>query len=152
MLRRQFLKAGFGVWVAARSARGQEKSPNAKLRIACIGVGGRGSSALQAVKGEELAAVCDVDDRTLDKAAAQYPGAKKYSDYREMFEAAKDLDAVIVSAPDHHHALASLLAIKHGKHVYCEKPLAHSVQEARLMAEFAARSRVVTQEGTQGHS
>jgi predicted dehydrogenase len=144
--RRGFLGAGAGFWIAPR-ARSREK-----LRIACIGVGGRGSAAVQAAKAEALVALCDVDDRTLGKAAAQNPDARTYHDYRELIDAERDLDAVIVSTPDQHHALASYLALRKGRHVYCEKLMARTVAEARLLAETAAGSKAVTQEGTQGHA
>ncbi len=147
--RRGFLGAAGSFWIA-----GQDAAPaKAKLRIACIGVGGRGAAAVQVARGEELVALCDVDSRRLDVAGVTAPAAKKYADYRELLDRERGLDAVIVSTPDHHHALASLLAIRRGLHVYCEKPLARSVDEVRRLREYAARAgRVVTQEGTQGHA
>ncbi len=147
--RRGFLGAAGSFWIA-----GQDAAPaKDKLRLACIGVGGRGGAALQAARNEQLVALCDVDSRRLDAAGAATPGAKKYADYRELLDKETGLDAVIVSTPDHHHALASLLALKRGLHVYCEKPLAHSVDEVRLLDEWAARAgKLATQEGTQGHA
>jgi predicted dehydrogenase len=153
--RRDFLKASAatGFWIAGRRAGfGQEKSPNAKLAVACIGVGGRGRASVDACKGESVVALCDVDRKILEKAAKDYPGARLYADFRKMLEAERTIDAVTVGTPDHIHAPASVMAMKLGKHVYCEKPLAHDVAEARLMAETAARMKVVTQMGNQLHS
>lgn len=156
--RREFLRnagvAGAGYWIAGRQTGfGQERSPNAKLNVASIGVGGRGRASLDACKGENIVAVCDIDDRPLDKACADFPKAKRYNDYREMLEKeAATLDAVTVGTPDHHHAPAAARAIALKKHAYVEKPLTHSVYEARTLAELAARNKVATQMGTQGHA
>jgi len=97
-------------------------------------------------------ALCDVDSKRLAERAAKYPKAKLFSDYRKMLEEQKGIDAVIVSTPDHHHAFAAVMAMKLGKHVYCQKPMAHSIWEARLMRQVAARQKVATQMGNQGHS
>ena len=156
--RRQFLKnagigaAGAGFWIAGRQVGyGQEKSPNAKLNVACIGVGGRGAGDVDGVKGENIVALCDVDKKSLDKQAANFPNAKKYQDFRKMLEElGKEIDAVTVATPDHCHAVASVTAMKMGKHCYCEKPLTHDVHEARVMAETAAKYKVATQMGNQG--
>ena len=156
--RRQFLKnagtgaVGAGFWIAGRQTGfGQEKSPNAKLNVACIGVGGRGAGDVDGVKGENIVALCDVDKKSLEKQAANFPNAKKYTDFRKMLEEmTKDVDAVTVATPDHCHAPASVMAMKLGKHCYCEKPLTHDVYEARVMAETAAKYKVATQMGNQG--
>jgi predicted dehydrogenase len=156
--RREFLKnagvgaAGAGFWIAGRQVGyGQEKSPNAKLNVACIGVGGRGAGDVDGVKGENIVALCDVDRKSLDKQTANFPNAKKYQDFRKMLEEmGKEIDAVTVATPDHCHAVASVTAMKMGKHCYCEKPLTHDVHEARVMAETAAKFKVATQMGNQG--
>src|SRR5207249_2973142 len=122
-----------------------------KLNIGCIGVGGRGKGDIDGVKGENIVALCDVDRTSLEKAAKMFPKASTYDDFRKMLEQ-KDIDAVTVATPDHMHAPASMMAMKLGKHVYCEKPLTHSVYEARLMRETAAKYKVATQMGTQGHA
>jgi len=153
--RRDFLKvsAASGFWIAGRQIGfGQEKSPNAKLNIASIGVGGRGRASVDGCKNENIAALCDVDRRQMDKATKAYPAAKIFTDFRKMLETEKGIDAVTVGTPDHIHAPAAVMAMKLGKHVYCEKPLAHSLHEVRLMAETAAKMKVVTQMGNQLHS
>jgi predicted dehydrogenase len=154
--RRDFLKqstlAGVGFWVAGGIALGKSNSANEKLNIACIGVGGKGGSDTdQAGNYGNIVALCDIDDNTLDGKAKDFPKAKKYNDFRKMFdEMGKTIDAVTVSTPDHTHAVASIMAIRMKKHVYCQKPLTHSVHEARLMRELAAKYKVCTQMGNQG--
>jgi predicted dehydrogenase len=125
---------------------------NDRLRVAGVGVGGKGSGDIeQAGKLMEVVALCDIDEQRLTKRAASWPAAKKFFDFRKLYdEAGKEFDAVVVSTPDHTHAPASLLAMKMGKHVYCQKPLTHTVAEARLMRETAARQKVCTQMGNQG--
>jgi predicted dehydrogenase len=127
-------------------------SVNEKLNIAVIGVGGRGWANLQAVRGETIVALCDVDANNLERAATELPGAGRYRDYRRMLEERNDIDAVVVSTTDHAHAPASCMAMRLGKHVYCEKPLAHTVEEVRAMRTLAKQSRVTTQMGTQIHA
>jgi predicted dehydrogenase len=155
--RRDFFKqtalAGVGFWVAGTSnLLADSKSSLERLNIACIGVGGKGSSDTeQAGKHGTIVALCDIDDKPLDAMAQKFPKAKKYNDFRKMFdEIAKDIDAVTVSTPDHTHAPASMMAMKLGKHVYCQKPLTHDVYEARAMRETAAKYKVATQMGNQG--
>jgi predicted dehydrogenase len=156
--RREFLKnagaASVGFWVTGRQLGfGQEKSPNAKLNVACVGAGGRGRASVDACAGENLVALCDIDDHHLADAAKKYPGAKTYNDYREMLEKeAKNIDAVTVGTPDHHHAPAAVRAMRLGKHVYVEKPLTHNIYEARTLTELAAKNNLATQMGNQGHS
>jgi predicted dehydrogenase len=155
--RRDFLKASAatGFWIAGRGAGwGRERSPNAKVNVAFIGVGGQGGGnmgRLSQLEDVNVYALCDVDETRLGQAAGKHPGAKKHVDFRKMLEEEKGIDAVVVSTPDHLHAAASVMAMRLGKHVYCEKPLTHSVHEARVMAETAARCKVVTQMG-QGYS
>jgi len=156
MDRRDFIRragaAGVGFWVAGRQdAFAQEKSSNAKLNIAGIGAGGQGGSDINNVKGENVVALCDVDRGSLEKQGKNFPNARLFSSYRKMFdEMAREIDAVTVGIPDHSHAAASMMAMKLGKHVYCEKPLTHDVYEARVMRETAARQKVATQMGNQG--
>src|SRR5262245_57187572 len=146
--------AGAGFWVTGRQLGfGQEKSPNARLNVACIGVGGRGRASLDACKGENVVAVCDIDDAPLEKAAKDFPNAKTFSDYRVMLdEIGKQIDAVTVGTPDHHHAPAAARAMAMGKHAYVEKPLTHNIYEARKLTELAAKHKLATQMGNQGHS
>jgi len=133
-----------------------ERSPNSKLAVAVIGCGGRGEASLEAALGEQLIALVDVDETRLAAAErkSEQQGAKprKFFDYRRMFDSLhREIDAVFVATPDHHHAPASLRAMRLGKHVFCEKPLCHDIQEARLLAETARKHRVVTMMGNQGH-
>jgi hypothetical protein len=144
--------AGVGLWLApAHGARGSAKSPNEKLDIAAIGSGGRGGENLKELMGENIVALCDVDDRAASWAFTQFPKAKRFRDYRKMLDAIHgEIDAVVVSTPDHMHAPVSLAAMRLGKHVYCEKPLTWSIDEARQMAATARQAKVATQMGTQG--
>ncbi|HEY3854853.1 MAG TPA: Gfo/Idh/MocA family oxidoreductase [Verrucomicrobiae bacterium] len=128
------------------------KSPNEKLDIAGIGTGGRADADLNGVSGENIVALCDVDSNNLANALKKYPGARTYSDYRVMLEKEKSIDAVTVAVPDHHHAPAAMRAMAAGKHVYVEKPLTHTVWEARQMTLAARKYGVATQMGNQGHS
>jgi len=156
--RRRFLQAasvaGFGIWLPRGLARGQGASPNERLRFACIGVGGKGSSDTDHVGGlGDVVALCDIDSKRLGAKAEKFSGAKSYSDFRKLLdEMAPRIDAVVVSTPDHTHAPAALMAMRMGKPVYCQKPLAHSAYEARLMRETAAERKVATQMGNQGTS
>ena len=123
-----------------------------KLRLAVIGVGGRGGGNLKGVSGEQIVALCDVSTANLDRAAAMFPQARKYQDFRKVFDHASEFDAVVVSTAEHTHAFATLPALQLKKHVYCEKPLTYNVHEARVIREAAARAGVVTQMGTQIHA
>ncbi|MFQ6036132.1 MAG: Gfo/Idh/MocA family protein [Sedimentisphaerales bacterium] len=127
--------------------------PSEKLNIAGIGVGGRGGSVLQAVESQNIVALCDVDFKRAAGAFRRYPNARRYRDFRKMLDKEeKNIDAVTVATPDHIHAVASMAAIRRGKHVYCEKPLTHSVYEARKLAEAAREHKVATQMGNQGQA
>jgi predicted dehydrogenase len=155
--RREFIGSsaaiGAGFWITGvERGYGQEKSPNAKLNVACIGTGGQGGSDMGNVgKTENIVALCDIDSKRNDEAGKKYPEAKKYNDYRKMLEEmAPKIDAVTVGTPDHHHAPASVMAMKLGKGVYTQKPLTHSVYEARVMRETANKYKVATQMGNQG--
>ncbi|MCH8218714.1 MAG: Gfo/Idh/MocA family oxidoreductase, partial [Planctomycetes bacterium] len=127
--------------------------PSSKLNIAVIGSGGRGRANINGCQSENIVALCDVDDRRAAASFEKYPKAKRYKDFRIMLDDMdKSIDAVIVATPDHTHAVAAMRAIKMGKHVYCEKPLAHSLGEVRRLTEAARQQGVQTQMGNQGHS
>ncbi|MFN8006291.1 MAG: Gfo/Idh/MocA family oxidoreductase [Terriglobia bacterium] len=127
-------------------------SANDKLNIAAVGVGGMGKGNLEKCETENIVALCDVDMEFAAKTFAKYPKAKTYQDFRVMFDQQKDIDAVIVATPDHTHAVIAMAAMERGKHVYVQKPLTHSVYEARLLTEAARQYKVATQMGNQGHS
>jgi predicted dehydrogenase len=156
--RRQFIK-GLAVGAAAvqivpghiLGLNGQTP-PSQKLNIAGIGVGGQGRSDLSNMESENIVALCDVDWSYASGTFKKYPNAKKYKDFRKMLDEQKDIDAVVVATPDHLHAFAAMCAIMHGKHVYCEKPLTHSVWEARQLAKAAREKKVATQMGNQGQA
>lgn len=124
--------------------------PSEKLNIAGIGVGGQGSWDLDNVSSEDIVALCDVDWKQAAGTFKRYPNATKYRDFRKMLEKEKNIDAVVVATPDHTHAVATMMAIKMGKHVYCEKPLTRTVYEARAIAKAARQAKVATQMGNQG--
>jgi len=127
--------------------------PGKKLNIACIGCGGMGGNDIRSVSSENIVALCDVDARRAADTFKRYPKAKKYRDFRIMLEKEeKNIDAVTVSTPDHIHAVAAMMAMKMGKHVYCQKPLAHDIFEVREMTKAAQKYKVVTQMGTQIHA
>src|SRR6188474_1489468 len=119
-------------WAAEKPKR-RQVGPGEKLNIAAIGAGGQAATDINGVATENIVALCDVDRNRLEERGKKFPGARLFADYRKMLEEMPEIDAVTVSTPDHHHALASILAMKLGKHVYCQKPLAHSVWEARQM-------------------
>ncbi|HEY0908878.1 MAG TPA: Gfo/Idh/MocA family oxidoreductase, partial [Bradyrhizobium sp.] len=163
--RRDFLKqatvAGAGFWLAGRELRADDAasptttSPAENLNVGFIGVTNQGNYDLTEVSKVEtvnVAALCDVDDKRLGEAAAKFPRARQYNDYRKMLDAGKDLDAIVVATPDHHHAFATMGSLQLNKHVYCEKPLTHTVRESRIVAETALRNKCVTQMGTQIHA
>jgi len=123
-----------------------------KLNIAAIGVGGMGAANLKACEGENIVALCDVDRVYAAKTFALYPKATVHTDYRTMLEKQKDIDAVVIATPDHTHAAITMACLEAGKHVYCQKPLTHTIFEARAIAAAARTHKVVTQMGNQGHS
>ena len=127
-------------------------APSDKLNIAAVGVGGMGKSNLKRCEDENIVALCDVDFSLADPVFEKYPAAKRYRDYRVMLDEQKDIDAVIVATPDHTHAVIAMAAMARKKHVYVQKPLTHSVYEARLLTETARKYEVATQMGNQGHS
>jgi Oxidoreductase family, NAD-binding Rossmann fold/Oxidoreductase family, C-terminal alpha/beta domain len=126
--------------------------PSEKVNIAGIGIGGQGASDLEQLSSENIVALCDVDANHASHTFKRYPKAKVFTDFRKMLDEQKDIDAVMVATPDHLHAFVSMTAIKHGKHVYCEKPLTHSVWEAREIAKAAREHKVATQMGNQGQA
>lgn len=129
-----------------------QDAPSNKLNIAGVGVGGMGGGNLRACEGENIIALCDVDSRYAAGTFAKYPNARVYKDYRVMFEKEKDINAVVVATPDHTHAVITMAAMQLGKHVFCQKPLTHTVYEARKITEAARYYKVQTQMGNQGHS
>lgn len=158
--RRQFAAAGaaaaFGFSILPRHVLGAPgvTAPSGRLNIGCIGVGGQGAGVtkeLASFANVNIAALCDVDEAHAAHTFKQYPGRPIYKDYRVMLEKEKGLDAVMVATPDHWHAPISLAAMRLGKHVYVEKPMSHTIEEARLMGNVAAETKVVTQMGNNGH-
>ena len=158
LTRRQFLRrsglaaAAFTVLPGAVLSMRGAASPNQKLNLAGIGVGGQGAHDLGQMESENIVAVCDVDKDRGRQTFRKHPKAKQFTDYRRMLDEMKEIDAVVVATPDHHHAFAAMEAIKRGKHVYCEKPLTHSPWEARQVAEAARKAKVATQMGNQGQA
>lgn len=156
--RRRFLTtaaAGIGalsVGRAALAARPKKISPNEKMNIAGIGVGGMGAHNINECAEENIVALCDVDPDYASKTFQKYPKAKTYTDYRQMLEKEKNLDGVVIATPDHTHAVIAMAAIQRGLHVYCQKPLTHDVYEARTLARAAREKGVTSQMGIQGHS
>jgi predicted dehydrogenase len=127
--------------------------PSQKLNLAFVGIGGRGVTNLQSMDSENVVALCDVDEKRAAASFGKHPAAKRFTDYRKMLDQLhKQLDGIVVSTPDHTHAVIAMAAMRHGKHVYCEKPLAHSVGEIRALVQAAHRYQVITQLGNQGHS
>ena len=158
--RRQFLAQtaataaviGSGYFINPSPAQ-ESTSPNERLNIAAVGSTGRAGADIQGCASQNIVAIADMDSDLLEKGAAPYPMARKYRDYRIMLEKeAPNIDAVVVGTPDHNHAPASAMALRLGKHVYCEKPLTHTVKEARVLAELAKKNKLVTQMGNQIHA
>jgi predicted dehydrogenase len=148
---RQTAVATAGAFFIGRSGLSQGASPNEKLNLGIIGVGNRGNGNLEGVASENIVALCDVDETFLAAAAEKFPKARKYSDFRKLLEQ-KEIDGVVISTPDHTHAPATLMALQSGRHVYCEKPLTHTISEARQVAAAARSNKRVTQMGTQIHA
>lgn len=156
--RREFMKntsaLAAGLFVAPAVTRAASEQ---KLKFGIVGAGGRGGAGVAAGMNEEFVALCDVDLGNRAKGAVKrvkdkFAGVKVYSDYREMFDKHKDLDAVWVATPDHNHFAASIRALDNGANLYCEKPLTHNIWESRRLREVAAAKKAVTQMGNQGHS
>lgn len=153
--RRGFLKSSAlatGFLAFPFVSRNNVLGANSKLNIAAIGAGGKGAVDVRCCATENIVALCDVDDVRAGATFEKYPSAKRFKDYRLMFDEMEDeFDAVTISTPDHAHAQPALMAINALKHVYLQKPLAHTVYEARIIARMANAKRVVTQMGNQGH-
>jgi predicted dehydrogenase len=162
--RRRFVQGTLAATAAAgilgsrpRLLRAANGSPNGRLRLACIGTANQASSDFDQIVASgkvQVMAMCDVDDSFLDKALMKEAaeGAKRFNDYRKMFDTMADqFDAVLVAIPDHQHFPAAMWALNHGKHLYCEKPLCHDVWEVRKLTETAREKKLVTQMGTQIH-
>lgn len=155
--RRQVLQgsalSGIGLWFLGGAAGGATRCPNEKLNVACVGLGNQGRANLDKVKGENIVALCDVDERCTGSVAEMFPKAKSFQDFRVMFdEMEKEIDAVVVTTPNHTHAAVAAAAMRRGKHVYCEKPLTHTVHETRTLMDLAEKTGVVTQMGIQIHA
>jgi predicted dehydrogenase len=154
--RRQFLRdttlAGVGFWVAGGVSSARPEKPADRLRIACVGVGGKGSSDTdQAANHGDIVALCDIDDKPLGEKSKKFPKALVFHDFRKLLdEMGKGIDALTISGPDVMHAVCAARAIKMGKHVYVQKPLTHTVHEARVLRELARQHNVCTQMGNQG--
>lgn len=157
--RRQFLKASAAIsafTIVPRHVLGgtDDPAPSEKLNIAGIGVGGQGAGDIRNAgeSGHNVIALCDVDDERAKGSYQRYPNARRYKDYRELFDREKDLDAVMVATPDHTHAVIGMEAIRRKIHLYLEKPLAHSIYETRQLTEAAQKAGIVTQMGNQGRA
>jgi predicted dehydrogenase len=152
--RRQFFKSATagGIGVLAAPALLRARNLNEKLNIAIIGCGGRGEQNMAEMAGENIVALCDVNQDAIDRAAMTHAKARQYNDFRQLYDQAGDIDAVVVSTCEHTHAFATLPALQLRKHVYCEKPLTHNVWEARVIRQAAAKAKVATQMGTQIHA
>jgi predicted dehydrogenase len=144
-----------GIWVGSSTTPAHSAMANDKMNIAFIGIGGRGKANLDGIARtkQNIVALCDVDDKRAGKAYQRFPKAKKFYDFRRMLGSMeKQIDAVVVSTPDHTHFHPSMMSLEMGKHLYCEKPMAHSVWEIRQMTELAAKKKVATQLGVQRHT
>ncbi|MGH2604745.1 MAG: Gfo/Idh/MocA family protein, partial [Dehalococcoidia bacterium] len=138
---------------AQTPAPAAEGGPDTRLRVAICGAGGRGMAAVHALASENIVAIADVDEKRCAKAREAQPQARYFRDYRKMFEEMADqIDAVTVSTPDHMHFPIAMMAIKHGKHIFVEKPLTHSIWEARELMMAARKAGVASQMGNQGHA
>lgn len=157
MRRRTFLRTAatvaVGIQIVPRHVLGQGQTPpSEKLNIAGVGIGGQGGGDLNEMKSENIAVLCDVDWTKAAHTFKAFPKAERFKDYRVMLEKRKDIEAVMVATPDHMHAPVTLAALRAGKHVYVEKPMAHSIEEARVMAKVAKETGLVTQMGNNGHA
>jgi predicted dehydrogenase len=155
--RRQFLRTaagfGLGLQIVPRYVLGQGQTPpSEKLNIAGIGVGGQGGGVLDDLKTENIVALCDVDWGKAAHTFKAFPAAEQFKDYRVLLEKRKDIEAVMIATPDHMHAPITLAALRAGKHVYVEKPMAHTIEEARIMTRVARETGLVTQMGNNGHA
>lgn len=144
---------GAGLYLGAVGESRAKKSPNEKLNLAVIGIGGRGGANLGGVKSQNIVALCDVDDKRAGKAYDKHPKAEKFYDFRRLYDTMeKRIDGVVISTPDHTHFHPAIRAMQMGKHVYCEKPMAHNVWEVREMTKLAREKGIATQLGVQRHT
>src|SRR5436305_11451896 len=152
--RRSFLKtAAASTFVASAPTFVRGRDLNSKIDIAVVGCGGRGGGNMgEVAKSEYITALCDVNGQNLAAAANKHKDAQTFTDFRKLFDNPKRFDAVVVSTCEHTHVYPTLMALKLGKHVYCEKPLTHNIYEARLVRELAAKTKVATQMGIQIHA
>jgi len=148
--RRSFLAASALTGTAPMFLPSSAKGANERLNVGVIGVGGRGAADLAAMGGENVVALCDTDKNRLTGAGQRHPNADQYTDYRKLIDR-NDIDAVVIATPDHQHAPATVRALRSGKHVYCEKPLTHTVEEARVITQLTKKMKLATQMGTQNH-
>ncbi|MCC7087364.1 MAG: Gfo/Idh/MocA family oxidoreductase [Pirellulales bacterium] len=154
--RRDFIKTSTmtsaGFWIAGSLHAEGNASPNERIRFACVGVSGKGESDTHdASRFGDVVAICDIDNEKLDAAAAKYPHAKKFYDWRDLLdEMSGGIDAVTISTPDHSHAVAAAAAMRLGKHAFVQKPLTHDIYEARMLGHIAREQKVATQMGNQG--
>ncbi len=154
--RRTLLKSagalGAGYWLGSQDRSVRAEPPSEKLNLAIIGPGGRGEANLDNVKSQNIVAICDVDEQRAGRAYERFAQAKKFYDFREMFDRMSgEIDGVVISTPDHMHFHPAWWAMQRGKHVYLEKPLAHSVWETRQLTRLAAEKKLATQLGIQRH-
>ena len=153
--RRRFLQqtslAAAGLWLTGCATSTRKISANDKLNIGVIGTANQAAWNLGQITQQNIVAICDVDDLLLAAGSQKFPGAKTYNDFRRLIDQ-KDIDAILVATPDHTHAVATVAALRSGRHVYCEKPLTHTVSECRIVRELAKRQKVATQMGTQIHA
>ena len=157
MNRRGFLQnvagSAFAFHVVPRHVLGRGFTPpSEKMNIAGIGIGGQGASVVRELSSQNIVALCDVDSAKAAKTFGAYPKAEQFRDYRVLLDKCKDIDAVMIATPDHMHAPITLAALRSGKHVYVEKPMAHSIEEARVMTRVARETGLVTQMGNDGHA
>ncbi len=159
MTRRDFVRGAAGAATAFTFVpghvlgQGGARPASERLNIGVIGVGGQGAANINACLSENIVALCDVDDRHAAGTFQKLPKARRYRDFRVMLDKEdKNIDAVIVATPDHTHAVVGMECIRHGKHIFLQKPLAHSIYEVRTLTEAARKSKVQTQMGNQGHS
>ncbi len=145
------LAVGAGVWSELPAQ--ESNSPNEKINLICVGTANRAAANIQGIQSQQIIALCDVDQNYLDAAQQKYPAARSYRDYREMIDQeSSQADGIVVATADHNHAPATIRGIHAGLHCYCEKPLTHTVEEARVIAEAAKKKGVATQMGTQIHA
>ncbi len=155
MKRREFIQRSVlgaaGLYLVGCRTAPRKLSANEKLNLGIIGVANQGNYDMTNVAGENIVALCDVDDTFLAAAKQKFPAAKTYNDFRRLLDQ-RDIDAVVIATPDHTHAVATAAALRSGRHVYCEKPLTRTISECRVVTELARKHKLITQIGTQIHA